>query len=256
MRVLLTNDDGVDAPGIEALYRAVADVHETFVVAPDGERSSYSHAATLGRSFSVEEREHSVMGKVFAVGGTPVDCVRMAVAELVRKPIDCVLSGINRGANASIIDVAQSGTVAAAREGAFCGLRSIAISQMFRTGLASDWPAATRWTRNLLEQLLTMDAPEGAFWNVNLPAMESGREPDGVRIVPMSRDHVPLAFARDDDGQSGTTGRYRFSGDYEGRPLTPDTDLAVAFSGSVAVTAVGIDPTHVLSLPADFRLVL
>ena len=141
------------------------------MVAPAREQSACSHTATLWGEILVRQIEHEVMGSVFAAEGTPADCVRLAIAKLVDEPIDCVLSGINRGANISVVDVASSGTVAAAREAAFSGLRAVSVSQFFSDGHAIDWPKATRIVRGLLGQLLDPATPRADVWSVNLPVL-------------------------------------------------------------------------------------
>ncbi len=243
MHILLTNDDGLDAPGLLALHRAIAPSHRISVVAPNAERSSCGHAATLIGAIPTQRIDHQIMGTVFAVEGTPVDCVRLAVAELVNEPLDWVISGINRGANVSVVDVSQSGTVAAAREAAFSAIPSVAVSQMFRKGLDVDWTAATNITARLLPQLFDLPTPPGCFWNVNIPALAPGQQPSGVCVVPLSRDQIPLAFSADNP-PSDAARAFEYRGFYEARKLTPGTDVAAVFGHHVAVTLLSMDPTH------------
>lgn len=243
MRILLTNDDGIDAPGLIALYDAIAPAHRVTVVAPVRERSSCGHAATLTEPLRVQRRRHDRLGETFAVDGTPADCVRLAVAELVREPIDCVLSGVNRGANVSVVDVSQSGTVAAAREAAFCGLLGIAVSQMYRKGVETDWSRAANVARALVPQLIDAETPPGCFWNVNIPAPGPDPFPTRVRIVPLCQAQIPLAFASEEERDDGVRA-FQYRGFYEARASTPDTDVAVVFGNEVAVTPMSIDPTH------------
>ncbi len=253
MHILLTNDDGIDAAGLTALHGAVGPAHRVTVVAPSGERSVCSHASTLDGNLTVRRLQHEAMGSVYAVDGTPVDCVRLAVAELADEPIDCVIAGINRGANVSIVDVSQSGTVAAAREAGFCGIPGIAISQSFRKGEEVDWDRATKLSALLLPQLLSDDAGVVRVWSVNYPAMSAGEMPVGVRIVPLATDQIPLVFGSDDhplDEQRA----YHYLGVYESRTITPGTDVAAVFGNEVAVTPLGIDPTDFPALTAGLTL--
>ncbi len=252
MHILLTNDDGIDAPGLPAMRRAIDPEHRVTVVAPVDERSSCGHAATMSERLAVRRLEHEAFGEAFSVGGTPVDCVRLALAELVKIPIDVVLSGINRGANVSVVDVSQSGTVAAAREAAFCGIRGIAVSQMFRKGMEVDWARSTQTTAVLLPQLFDVPTPPACFWNVNIPALNPDEKLGGVRVVPLSRDQIPLVFA-DEPVTTDDTTAYRYRGFYETRRYEPGTDVAAVFGNEVAVTPIGIDPTHTPSLDSSLR---
>ena len=242
MHFLLTNDDGIDAPGLIALYHAIGKSHRVSIVAPSSERSASSHGVTLWSELVVREIEHAVMGRVFMADGTPADCVRLAIAELVDDPIDCVVSGINRGANVSIIDVASSGTVAAAREAAFSGLRAVSVSQLFSKEHPIDWPKATRLVRGLLGQLLDAATPRAEVWNVNLPALRLGDKLAGVCVTPLSTDQIPLVF--DSDGGPRASGEvFTYSGIYEKRKVSPKTDLAALLAGYITLTPLRVDPT-------------
>ncbi len=253
MHLLLTNDDGYDAPGLSALYRAVTPEHRVTVVAPSGERSVSSHACTLGGAINVRRVQHDVLGAVYCVDGTPVDCVRLAVAELVAEPVDCVVSGINRGANVSVVDVSQSGTVAAAREAAFCGIRGIAVSQMYLKGESVDWQRATRLTASVLPQLLGHTSSAVRVWSVNYPALSAGEMPAGVCVVTLARDQIPLVFGSDDKPfDEGRAFHYR--GFYEARTITPGTDVAAVFGNAVAITPLLIDPTDTAAIAAGVTI--
>ena len=255
MHVLLTNDDGYQAPGLVALYRAVAGSHRVTVVAPSGQRSACGHSSTLGKPIQVTRLQHGSMGDVFSVDGTPADCVRLAVAELADDRIDCVLSGINRGSNVSVVDVAQSGTVAAVREATFCGIRGIALSQMFKKTFEPDWDWASQLVGRLLPQLLEIDLPRGSFWNVNLPCLASGSEPAGVRLLPASTEQIPLTYASDDD-PGGKERRFTYRGIWEERTGTPGTDVAAVFGNEISVTPMRMDPTDTAVLGRDISFVI
>src|SRR3990172_6004881 len=157
MNILLTNDDGYDAAGLHAACDALAGLGTVYVVAPKVERSACRHTITLRRPITVERRTHAGYGVSYAVDGSPADCVRLAVAALVDRPIGLVVSGINHGANAGV-DTFYSGTVAGAREGAILGIPSVAVSQAMR-GIEPDWRAATEITTSIIKHLLAEPLP-------------------------------------------------------------------------------------------------
>jgi 5'-nucleotidase len=138
MTVVLTNDDGFEAPGLLAAFEALRGMDGVHVVAPRAERSACSHTITLKSPIGVERITHGGLGTVYAVDGTPADCIRLAFAALIEGPIDLVVSGINRGANAGV-DTFYSGTIAGAREAAILGIPAIAVSQAVRRGVEADW---------------------------------------------------------------------------------------------------------------------
>lgn len=196
MNILLTNDDGIDAPGLHAAYEAVRSLGTVHVVAPDRERSACSHMITLRSPIRVTQfADHKPYGACFAVDGSPADCVRLAIAALIDTPIDLVVSGINRGANSGV-DVFYSGTVAGAREGAILGIRSIAVSQAIRGDVEIDWPAASAISRYLVESLLAEPQSSPAFWNVNLPSPIPAHPRDHIHRVPLATHAMPMNFER------------------------------------------------------------
>lgn len=253
MHFVLTNDDGYDAPGLAALFQAIGRDHRVTVVAPEREHSRCGHTATLASLIRVRTVRCEVLGDVFVVDGTPVDCVRLGISELVESPVDWVISGINHGANVSVVDIATSGTVAAAREAAFLGIKGLAVSQMYRQAMATDWSSATRLVRLLLPQLLSEPAPNVAYWSINLPALPPGEVPAGVSVVPASPDHIPMIYESNDaplyDGRS-----YEYRGVYESRKASPGTDVEAVLSDRVAVTPLRLDSTDTDGLNASFRL--
>lgn len=187
MHVLLTNDDGVHAEGLRAMYVALAKVAHVTVVAPDGERSSVSQAITL--QHPIYHRETSFQGKTkaHAVSGTPADCVKFAVAVILkgRRP-DMVVSGINHGSNDGC-SVFYSGTVGAAREGALLGIPSLAVSLDCRS-LRNFSQAADVGVR-VLRKLAAAEIPGGTFFNLNVPDLSVG-ELKGIRFARQCR--VPI----------------------------------------------------------------
>ena len=240
MNVLITNDDGLDAPGLRAAYEAVRALGRVHVVAPKSERSACSHMITLGHPITVEELEHAHFGTAFAVDGTPADCVRLAVAELITEPIDLLLSGINRGANSGV-DVYYSGTVAGAREGAILGIKSVAASQAIRNDHEVDWAAASKTVHDVLtEMLLTETLPAPGFWSLNLPQPIPEEGLQALRRVPVAVDPTPLKFERSDSADGKTT-EFGYGAPYWGRDVQSPTDFSTIRDGLIALTAIPLN---------------
>jgi 5'-nucleotidase len=199
MTILLTNDDGVAAAGIRALHAALKDVEEVVLVAPSSERSGASHALTLHDVL----RARSLGDDCWAVSGTPVDCVYVAVHEILAERPRLVISGINRGANLGD-DVHYSGTVGAAREGALIGLPSLAVSlhldskRDLRPAGTPHFDTAVHFTLLVLERLATHPLPEGVFLNLNVPDLPLA-DVRGLRVCALGRRHyVPMIESRRD----------------------------------------------------------
>ena len=188
-RILVTNDDGYFSPGIEALARHLAAVGEVFVVAPQTEASAVGHALTLRRPLRLE----SIREQVWAVDGTPTDCVNIAIAEVLKGVPDLVVSGINKGLNIGD-DVTYSGTVAGALEAALLGYPAIAVSLFGTTGPWNFEPAAA-FAASMASALLAAPLPPRTFLNINVP-----RDPvRGHRVtVQAKRNHITKVDRRID----------------------------------------------------------
>ena len=242
MRILLTNDDGIHAPGLavlEAIARTLSD--DITIVAPADEMSGAGHSLTLTRP--VRLRKHGE--KRFSVTGTPTDAVMMAVAEIMKDtPPDLVLSGVNRGANLGE-DVTYSGTVSAAMEGALAGFRSIALSQVYAKeamGDAVPFGAAEAWGARVLAPLLATPWTPGTLTNINFPALPADQV-RGVRIVGQGiRDYGRLRITKGTDPRGYN---YYWFG-LGGAVPTPkhDTDLEAIADGFISVTPLHLDLTH------------
>jgi 5'-nucleotidase len=248
LRVLLTNDDGIDADGLQALRRellALDDV-ELAVIAPDGNRSAMARSITTRRPLWVEEVDFGDGTVGYATDGTPVDCVRLARLGLIEGfDADVIVAGINHGANLGD-DITYSGTVAAALEGVVLGLPSIAVSQQsvaremdFRLGREFDFTHAARFVARVVEELDDVPLPEGTLLNVNVPA----GDPDGVEVTKLGkriyRDQLKLS----EEGEGGRR-RYWIYGADPGFEDEPGTDLAAVAAGRIAVTPIHFDLTH------------
>ena len=183
MRILLTNDDGIFAKGIEALYLALSREHEVHVVAPETEQSAVGHAITWLNPLRVTpvQRNGDFFGH--ALSGTPADCAKIGILELVKPRPDILVSGINMGANVGV-NVIYSGTVSAATEAALLGIPSIAVSiDSFKT---TDFSAATNFIPRLVNLVLEKGLPAGVSLNVNVPAVP-WEEVHGVKVTHQGR---------------------------------------------------------------------
>lgn len=225
MRVIITNDDGIDAPGIHALRQAVARIPgiEPIVVAPESPWSGCGHTLTTGRSFAVTQRAPGE----WAVAGTPADCVRAALTHLA-PGAQAVLSGINHGGNLGF-DVHCSGTVAAAREAASHGIRGIACSHYVRRGITVDWEQAAQWIAALLPELLLTTT---GHVSVNLPHLDPGLPMPGMVHCPLDPSPLPLAMERTPEG-------VRYCGNYHQRQRLVGHDVAICMDGRISVVDLG-----------------
>ena len=247
MRVLLTNDDGIEAEGLQTLRRALlqlADV-DVAVVAPDGNRSAMARMITTRRPLWVQEVDFDDGTTGYATDGTPVDCVRLAKLGLIEgfEP-DVVVSGINHGSNLGD-DITYSGTVAAALEGIILGIPGIAVSQQstaremdFRLGSQFQFEVAAEFTARVVGELDDVLLAEGTLLNINVPA----GEPEGVEVTRLGkriyRDELKLAAEDEDQGR-----RYWIYGADPGFHDEPGTDLAAIHARRIAVTPLHFDLT-------------
>jgi 5'-nucleotidase len=225
MTLILTNDDGIDAPGIQALQAAVD--RKGIVVAPRDHLSGCGHQVTTATPIHINQRSPDQ----YAIAGTPADCVRVAIAHLF-EDVKLVLSGINNGGNLGA-DVYISGTVAAVREAALHGIPAIAISHYRAKRKEIDWEFAAHLTAMVLDKLLSLPAESGTFWNVNLPHLDADAPDPVIVFCPLSSKPLPLGFEVEGDSLI-------YAGKYELRDRTPGTDVDVCFSGRIAVTQIKV----------------
>lgn len=226
MKLLLTNDDGIDAPGLDALLAAARDFGTPVVVAPATPQSGMSHAVTWDRSVRLESRGPDRA----AVHGTPADCARLGLLR-VAPDAKWVLSGINDGGNLGA-DIYYSGTVAAVREAVLHGWPGIAFSQYRRRDLETDWPRATRWTARVLAELLPRPIEPGLFYNVNLPNLAPADAEPEIVFCPLDPHPLPLSYRHEENDH------HFYDGDYQSRQRKPGADVAVCFGGCISVTAI------------------
>ncbi len=236
MHFLLTNDDGIDAPGLRAMAAAAESLGGRWtIVAPAREHSQCGHRVTTHEPLRVEPRgEHQ-----YAVHGTPADCVRIALFGLNVQP-GMVLSGVNQGGNMGQ-DLAISGTVAAAREAAYHGLPAAAVSHYIISGIPFDWPRAGAWTAQILAALQKETLADGEFWNVNLPHLPPGALPlPKMLAATPARRPLNVSFS---SAAEGVDTVYHYTARYAARPQDEGSDVAACFSGRVAVSRLGIGGT-------------
>jgi 5'-nucleotidase len=247
VRVLLTNDDGIEAAGLQALRRALLELPgvELAVIAPDGNRSAMARSITTRRPLWVKEVEFGDGTVGYATDGTPVDCVRLARLGLIEGFMaELVVSGINHGSNLGD-DITYSGTVAAALEAIVLGLPGIAVSQQssameldFRVGDAFRFEAAAAFTGRLVSELEDVPLPEGTLLNINVP----GCDPAGVEVARLGKriysDELSLV-----DQATGNKRLYRIYGEASYAGDEAGTDLAAVAQGKIAVTPIHFDLT-------------
>lgn len=247
MDVLLTNDDGIEAEGLQALRRALLDVEgvSLAVVAPDGNRSAMARSITTRRPLWVQEVDFGDGTVGYATDGTPVDCVRLARLGLIEGfDADLVVSGINHGSNLGD-DITYSGTVAAALEAIVLGLPGIAVSQQsnaleldFRQGSAYDFRVAAAFTAALVEDLRSTPLPPGTLLNINAP----GAYPRGVEVARLGKRVYSdqLSLVEENAGRR----LYRIYGEAGYEPGETNSDLIAVAGGKIAVTPLHFDLTH------------
>jgi len=245
MRILLTNDDGVNAPGLYVLEKIAAQLSDDiWICAPSEEQSGAGHSLTLNRP--VRLREHAP--RRFSVTGTPTDAVTMGLRKVLPGPPDLILSGVNRGANLGD-DVTYSGTVSAALEGALAGIRSVALSQVYGAegvGNAVDFSAAEEWGAKALRPLLDIPFTPRTMINVNFPPRPAGQV-KGVRVARQGfHDYARGSIVEGIDPRGFP---YYWFG-LHGIEHTPghNTDLEAIAEGYVSVTPLQLDLTHEASI--------
>lgn len=253
--ILLTNDDGIEAPGLKCLRKALEELADIVVIAPDQHLSGCSHQTTTHRPLRVTQ----VSQQEWCVDGTPADCVRLGLCEIC-PDAEWVLSGVNDGGNLGI-DVVMSGTVAAAREAVLLERKAIAFSH-YRKG-PIEWQPVVSWVHDVFRQLTTRHLSPCRFWNVNFPDRRNIANPanydpreydprdteasvcdlkgprDETRRQPLppvdfcevDRHPLPIRFEKQDTG-------FVYRGDYHTRRRKPGTDVDVCFSGRIAISQI------------------
>jgi 5'-nucleotidase len=254
MKVLLTNDDGIQASGLHALRRALIalDGIELAVIAPDANRSASARSITTRSPLWVEEVGFEDGTTGFATDGTPVDCVRFGTLGLLDFEPELIISGINHGANLGD-DITYSGTVAAALEGAVLRLPAIAVSQQskkremgFRLGRDFDFDAVAHFTAQLVARLAERPISAGTLLNINCPAVGAG-ELRGARVTRLGKRiyRDKLELEEEDDSGGSHRRRFRIYGDDPSYHNEEGTDFAAIHDGMLSVTPLHFELTDV-----------
>ncbi len=232
LKFILTNDDGIDAPGLEAFHQLLRELGRVVVVAPAEPQSGVGHRVTTFSPLRMDD----LGGSRYKVFGTPADCARIAIKQIA-PDADWLFSGINSGANLGL-DVYISGTVAAAREAAILGYRSMALSQYISRGNTIDWEITRSHARPVVQKLMARTLNPGHFWNVNLPHPLKPISKPVSEFCPHDRRPHDFRFEKTEDG-------YLYQDDIHTRPREPGRDIAVCFTGKVSITLLGLETCNI-----------
>lgn len=229
MKFALTNDDGIDAPGLQTLERVCSSLGSTVTVAPSEAQSGSGHRVTISEPLRFEARGTDR----YALGGFPPDCSRLALSHFATDA-DWLIAGINQGANLGV-DTYMSGTAAAAREAAILGCPAMAISQYIGKDREFDWGLTEKRATMVIKELLSRPAPAGAFWNINLPNPQNTEI--NLEIVYCELDPSPHGNAYNLEGDSFT-----YRDDYHNRTRLPGRDIEVCMGGRITVSEIPLAP--------------
>ena len=239
MRILLTNDDGVFAPGLAALEQQLRHLGEVVVVAPATEQSGVSHSITYLTPLVCKSIHRDGRHWAWAVEGSPADCVKLAIAELFAdNPVDLVVSGINSGLNAGI-NVLYSGTVAAAIEGAFFGVTSVAVSLEYDED--ADFQSAAVIARNVISGLIKKPESAGGLFNLNVPTVAT-ESPQDLKIVPAGLAQYGRSYEKRVD--PGGRNYYWALWEEPEKPPAENSDVVELRKGNVTLTPLQFDMTR------------
>ncbi len=237
MKILLTNDDGIFAPGLAAIYRQLVKLGDVTVAAPDTSRSGAGHSITYRHPLVTNKVDINGLFTGYSVQGSPADCVKLACMQLHDDRIDLLVAGINNGANVGI-NVYYSGTIGAAMEGAFLGIPSVAMSLAVEApGVPGDFEKAAAHCAKILKNL--MPVKNACVINVNIPQLSRG-EPKGVRIVPQSSTGFNESYLEKTNEQGQIV--FQLTGDHHVVDGTP-TDTTSLEEGYITITALAPDMT-------------
>ncbi|MEN6460627.1 MAG: 5'/3'-nucleotidase SurE [Syntrophomonas sp.] len=243
MRILLTNDDGINARGIHALINELNSLAEIYVVAPDRERSGTGHSITVFEPIKVASAKLPGVKAGWIVGGTPVDCVKLAISKLIPEKIDLVVSGINHGSNLGT-DVLYSGTVSAAAEGVIMGSPAIAVSyDDYEKDMNFDFTA--RFTRQVVKNLTRVGVDKETLININVPAIKP-QDIKGIRIARLGVRNYDNLFEEYKDPRGNTF--YWLGGGVLEEEQKLDSDVYAIQHGYISITPIHLDLT-------DYKLI-
>ncbi len=233
MRILITNDDGLDSVGLKTLCEALSKEHEVYVVAPNGQRSAFSHAISFHKEIFFDViNDYCGVKKCFSSSGTPADCAKFGIEYLSRK-VDCLICGPNISENYGN-DIVYSGTVGAAEEGALCGIRTIAISKL--THETTNFESCAIFVKNNLDYIISLSL-DGSFLNVNVPNLPYS-EIKGVKVVKQGHNKYHDYYI------DGDNGGYILTGYKQHYNLNLKDDVACSENGYITITPLKIDQTN------------
>ncbi len=238
--ILVTNDDGINAPGIRTLIEVMNTIGDVCVVAPDSPQSGMGHAITINDTLYCNriKTENNVSHKEYSCSGTPVDCVKLAVNEILKRKPDLCVSGINHGSNSSI-NVIYSGTMSAAVEAGTLGIPSIGFS-LLDYSLEADFTPSKKFIKTITQQVLKNGLPKGVVLNVNIPKLELSQI-KGIKVCRQANAHWEEKF----DKRTNPLGRdyYWLTGEFVNEDKGEDTDEWALHNGFVSVVPVQFDLT-------------
>ncbi|QPJ62664.1 MAG: 5'/3'-nucleotidase SurE [Candidatus Nitronauta litoralis] len=236
--ILLTNDDGFNAPGLRAVWEALSPECEAIIIAPETEQSAVGHAITLATPLKVKEMKEDGHLLGYAVSGTPADCVKIAITELLPEPPELVISGVNQGSNMGSC-VIYSGTVSAATEAAIMGVPSIAVS--LNSWESKEFSIAAEFIRQIYPMVLKRGLPEGVALNINVPAIPK-EQIKGVVVTRQGQSRVIEAFDKRIDPRNNIY--YWLAGEMTFSDAEGGTDCEAVESGYISITPIHCDLTR------------
>ncbi len=242
MKILLTNDDGYNAPGILALYETLKSNHEILLIAPDREKSAVSHAITLNEPMRVERVNLSNGDKGYSITGTPVDCVKLGLFKFYTSPPDLVISGINPGSNTGV-NLNYSGTVGAVREAALNGIPGIAVS-MFKKEKVLDFFGMSQFVVQIVNKIHDYKLPSGTFLNINAPGIPID-ETCGVKITRQALSNISKQFEKRIDPRNKA---YYWYGSIDRIKSEGNTDVNALLENYISITPVQCEMTDYKTL--------
>ena len=238
MRILLTNDDGISARGIHALINELNTIAEIYVVAPDREKSGTGHSITVFDPIKAVKTQITGIKKGWLVGGTPVDCVKLALSRLIDEKVDLVVSGINHGSNLGT-DVLYSGTVSAAAEGVIMGCPSISVSlDSYRDDV--DFSFSAQFTRRVITAVMPEGIETSTLLNINVPLLPPD-EIKGLAITKLGTRNYDNLFEERRDPRGNTY--YWLGGGLREEEQHKDSDVYAVEQGYISITPIHLDLT-------------
>ena len=236
--ILVTNDDGVTAPGIRALIEVAKEFGEVYVVAPDSPQSGMGHAVTINSTLFCDEIEVDAEVKEYGCSGTPVDCVKLAVSQILPRKPDLCISGINHGSNSSV-NVIYSGTMSAAVEAGIEGIPAVGFS-LCDFSYNADFKAGEKFVKTIIAQVLEHKLPKGVVLNVNIPKLKE-EEIKGIKVCRQADAKWEEKFDRREDPRGRKY--YWMSGEFKNLDKGEDTDERALAEGYISVVPVRYDLT-------------